>query len=607
MRKMIWLLIAIALGYIGYKAFSRQNSMDDLIRNEMKVLIVYNNQADDNNNILEAYKSVLQEEGVSFSMISNEALIALSPEEASLYVPAIIFPEFVNQTLVNSTEYWVGEYVKHGGKVALIHDVNTKDQSGKFKTSPTYLDRIVGIDFTEYHQESEKAYAYGLIRFLDKKSAGFFEFPPGKLDKNDTIVGYKYGILKYPMMMVRSISKKDQTCYAKTQDSYDVILQKQYGKGSLLYVNTPLGAIKGESDDIIIRSILKTFLFKIAYVPHLVSSPNAKGTLIINWHIDSSVEYTTLPWVFENNYIRKDMNQSFHITAGPDLYEFGDHLGFDAEGKGYPLVKEMMQYGTIGSHGGWIHNWFAENILEQKLDKAQMKAFIEKNNEVLEQITGYKPVEYSAPAGVFPPIESIEILEELGIKAFYYTGDAGSSPNRTFYNGRMLSKDIIAFPVMTFGDVASHKEFNEIGESEKNVEKNYIDLIDYIVDNRTVRLFYSHPYDIYKYQYRDAMRSFMDYIENKIDLNQLQTRTLSNMRDFLIKLIETDQEYQLNQNRLQVKYKNKLGLDELVVAMPKTMFDKSVKVDEKYEEDKNYYYIPLPAANKEATFFINFE
>ena len=602
MRALMYLLLIASLGYIGYNIYKKEQYSKKIIDNKIKVLVVSNSIDKGENSILEAYKSVLQEEGVPFKIISNRELLMLSADKIVEYVPAIIFPEVVNKSLLHSSESWIVNYTKGGGHTALIHDVNIKDVNGNYHTSTRYLDRVMGLNLTVYHTKKENSFSSKKIKFENREAVDFFDISYGRVDKENYIVSYQYGKNEFPMIDIEFLDKKNQTIYALTENKRAVLVEKRYFKGSLLYVNPPLGVIKGNSDELLIRSVLKTLLFKIAKTPHIVSSPNGKGTLVINWHIDSALEHISLPWIFKNNYLRKDFNQTFHITAGPHLDILGDNQGFDAQNRGKALVKRLMEYGTIGSHGGWNHNWFAKNIKDKKFGKEEMKKYIKMNIDTLEKITKEKILEYSAPSGVFPPIESIEILQELGIKSFYYTGDSGSVPNRTFYNGKMLSKEIIAFPVTSFGKYASQYEFNKANIPEDEIKRSYFDFINHIIKSKTTKLFYAHPYDIHLFDYKDAMSAYLDYISTLIKKGELQTRTLTNSREFLIRLIETKVDFEIKDSHLNISIKNQNSLDEQVVAIPKKIGDRDVIITKRYDSDEHYYYIPLDRDIKEAKF-----
>jgi peptidoglycan/xylan/chitin deacetylase (PgdA/CDA1 family) len=87
----------------------------------------------------------------------------------------------------------------------------------------------------------------------------------------------------------------------------------------------------------------------------------------------------------------------------------------------------------------------------QDMDPQSIEEYIAKNNRALEEITGYKIEEYSAPLGAHPQPLATQVLERLGMIAYYYCGDSGSAPNRTFSDGGMVSEHVVAFPVTNFG------------------------------------------------------------------------------------------------------------------------------------------------------------
>lgn len=595
------LLIFITVGH----CLPIQALPEHAINFEIKVLLIYEKK-EKKDQILNAYQSVLSEEGVSYEVMSASELYSRSPNQVAQQSPVIIFPDGVAAHMPDNAGVWIESYVKAEGNAVLVYDAGTKDEQGHYRIKSNYLDGVLGLDMIAYSRLGENAYGLGNIVFKKKSYADFFGIPPGKIDENGYLCGYQYGALNYPVSKVKIMDTIGMKVFAT--DLYDtpLITLKQIDKGNILYVNTPLGYLKGRSDDLLLRSVLKTFLFNIVHVPHIVSSPNAKGVVVINWHIDSSVELDTLPWTLLNNYFKKDLVQSLHITAGPDLDDVGDNFGFDAIGRGRSLVEKIMPYGKIGSHGGWRHNWFAKNIQEGHFGKDEMKQYIKMNNEALESIVDYKITEYSSPVGVFPPKASVEIMEELGIKAFYYLGDAGSAPNRTFFDGNMLSNNVIAFPVMTFGRNASFYEMTKSQWSEEKVEETYKDLVDYIVKNRTIRLFYGHPHDIYDYAYKTAVKNFLDYISNMQKEEKLQTRTMTNIAEFVLRVVDTKKKFLLQKDNLHIEIKNSNGLEDLTIAVPKKISGREIKT-EGFEEDGDYYYIPLRGDNNQTVMDFSFE
>jgi hypothetical protein len=311
---------------------------------------------------------------------------------------------------------------------------------------------------------------------------------------------------------------------------------------------------------------------------------------VINWHIDSKLELEALPWLMERGYFSKEIEYSMHITAGPDCDKPGDGGGFDAENKGYKIVKTIMNFGTIGSHGGWAHNWFAEELESKSMDINDMKHYIKINNQALEKITGYPIREYAAPNGIFPQPISVEVMKELGVESYYYSGDSSSVPNRTFYNGKMVSDSIIAFPVMTFGKLASLNEFFRSRYSGRKVFSILKEVIDFTVNSRSVRLYYSHPYDIQIEPYHKEVKEFLDYAISMQRKGKIQVKSMSYFRQFLLKVINTKKEFHWYKDRLDIAIHSINGTQEMVLAVPKRYRGKKIKL-KGCDEDENYYYV----------------
>jgi len=584
----IFLILFFALGYF---VFTQQEKINHLTNN-YSVLIVHE-KGKENHKIIKAYKSILEEEGVPFDIIDTQTLLSIDPSNILQHKPAIIFPDNVNSYINYDIHIWIEKYINSGGNTMLVHDTGVKTPEGYYRSEGSIFNTLLGMNINTYNKNKKNAMHNGTISFNSKNDVNYFEIPPSKVDSNYTIVGYKYGALDFPYANIEIIDKKNLKQYAHStfnNHNIPILIKKQIGKGNLLYVNLPLGYLKGNSDDMLPRAILKTFLFKIAHLPHIVSSPNAKGGLVINFHIDSALELDALPWLFDHGYFLKPLKYSMHITAGPFCDTKGDNHGFDVQNKGKVLIKKILPYGMIGSHGGWAHNWFAKNIKDGIFKKEEIKKYIKMNNDALEKVTGYPIKEYAAPDGVFPQPVSTEILKELGMTSFYYPGDSGSAPNRTFYNGEMVSKDIIAFPVMTFKDVASLFEFKRDHYSKETVFNLLKENIDFVINNRTVRLYYTHPYDIHLEGYESEVKNFLYYGIMMQERKELKIETMSYFRDFLLKVINTKKLFHLKNNLLTINLSSDKGFNEMVIAIPKKHYNKQLKL-KGYDEDENYYYI----------------
>jgi hypothetical protein len=566
----------------------------------MEILLAYQSAlAITNPCILEAYRSVLEEEGVPYRVIDVEELISFSPEMLP-EVPAIILPDGVSQVLPERFDGWVKKYLEEGGSVLIGYDAGTKHQNGLYMDQAALAD-MIGLNYILYNQYPESAYSNGYLRFADRTAMEIFEIPPGKTDEDLALVGYQYGPLEYPF--ARSVVSKeidDRKILAfmvdKSNKKYPAIVETHCGKGSVLYVSVPLGHLKCHSDELLLRSSIRFFLFKSVKIPHLMSAPGGKGGITINWHVDSNAEWVYLPLLKKKGYFRDSLKYSIHITAGDYQVEVGDNQGFDASDKGRKLVEMMMPYGVIGSHGGWGHDWFANKINSGEFTEKEIEKYIVKNNRSLEEITGYRIEEYSAPVGVHPQPAATNVLERLGMIAYYYTGDQGAGPNRTFAKGKRVSDRVIAFPVMNFGNIISLEEMKHHGKTPREVYDWLTGVVDYAARNRVVRLIYSHPNDV-KY-YPKTVSDFLDHLSSVQNEGKVRVETMTFYAKFFLRFLKTTYDFTYEGPVLSVRLKNSEGLDHITVAVPKHRFStpEVSPSGASFDEDENYLYLTVQEA-----------
>jgi hypothetical protein len=600
--------ILLAVGIISFVVFLLyqflliQKGRSLIHEQEIKVVLVYAaTSVKDYAHILKAYESVFEEEGITYDILNAHLLLSLEADEVAKYHPAIIFPDGAARHLPPEFESWTKNYCTSGGNVIVVYDPGTISVKKAFLKKAVFT-QMTGINYITYDQKGEGAYTVGNIKFVDEKSSDFFEVPFGKTAEGLLLGGYAYGKLEYPIACNAyhaALSQDEVYAMAITKDGtmYPAIVLREYGKGKVLYVNLPLGHLKCFSDDLPLRAVLRTFLKKVVKIPHLHNTSYAKGGLVINWHIDANVDWASIDAMLEEGYLKKDIRYSIHITASDFRDEPGDGLGFDACGKGRPYLGLIKNYGVLGSHGGWGHNWFSMNIENGTFKKKEIYEYIKKNNECLESIVDYKLVEYAAPNGTHPQPVTTEVLEELGFVAYYYTGDTGSSPNRTFFNGQKISDDVIAFPILTFGKAASFYEMQRYGYSEDAVKDWLLKTTDYLVDNRTIRLIYSHPYDIPEYP--DAIKSFLDYAYKKQQKGSLRIDTMTSFAGYLLKFLRTDYQFKSQDKDMIVSLKNPEGLNGVTMALPKKEYKKPHSPNLSVEEDEDYYYITITHSIRE--------
>ncbi len=164
--------------------------------------------------------------------------------------------------------------------------------------------------------------------------------------------------------------------------------------------------------------------------PRLSPAPQGVGGLVLNWHCDARICIDATDRLIQDGVFKRGPF-SFHITAGPDQRQFTDGLGVNlANNHAFAeVVHGLMRQGhEVGSHGGWIHDWFGLNVSED--NQASMETYLQKNADAIEALTGKPQTEYSAPTGNQPEWAT-RWLDEHNVKGYYFTGNIGSLGRRS--------------------------------------------------------------------------------------------------------------------------------------------------------------------------------
>jgi hypothetical protein len=155
------------------------------------------------------------------------------------------------------------------------------------------------------------------------------------------------------------------------------------------------------------------------------------------------------------------------------------------------LLREFVRQGhQVGSHGGWIHDYWGARASES--NQADFEKFLALNKAAVEEATGRPMREYSAPVGNHPEW-CTTWLEQRGVLGYYFTGNSGMAPTRSYRNGRQLHSKIWSFPIASYGKDATMEEFAAHRVPDEEVTRWLEALVDFCVQERTSRLVYFHP------------------------------------------------------------------------------------------------------------------
>jgi len=418
----------------------------------------------------------------------------------------VILPDSIHQQASDLLLGEIRNYVANGGNLMLVYDAATKSIQGFYPTGRSRLSDLAGVDYALYENLGDATIRTGditstiqLMQQLGVPPGKYFPFSaPSAAIENTTstqLRRYQYGNLEYPSF----VTSGDYAGQVLLHSSSGVAAgYHHYGKGRVLFVNLPLGYLKGGTDGLPLHTFLQYFAVHTLSLPRLLSVPDGVGGLVLNWHVDSNAAISALQ-AMNSWTIMQQGPYSIDITAGPDTYAFGDNGGFNVlhNSVSQDLVRKYVRLGhEIGSHGGWIHNYFAAHVETDPPN--DMAKFLALNKDALEQLTGKRVVEYAAPNGDQPEWVT-HWLESRGFVAYYFTGDAGMGPTQGYRLGHREGQKIWAFPVTQLDRAASFEEFSGENISFALIQQWLEALTGFVVDRHEVRLVYFHPPGILPY------------------------------------------------------------------------------------------------------------
>lgn len=516
--------------------------------------------------IVAAYEQLLKEEGFKYDVINYNEIISMGAGELKDSYEALIVPEFINSSMPPEVADPIYSFVRdEGGHVLLTLDPATRLAGGERRQTPL-LANLAGVDYCLPDLGGQGSFYRGFWYFYNAAEGQAWGMTPGKLDKDNAVCTYYYGKLQYEHSRAKNVDAKLVAYDRLENEEIPVLAVKRYDSGgSAVYANLPLGRYKLRSDDLALRSVLRTFLIRQAKLPRLVNSPGGGGGIVFNLHICSGAYFRPLTVMMMHGLFQKELPFSIHITAGPDTYKLGDGMGYFAENsfRGRPFLEAMEHYGEIGSHGGWMHNFFAYNL--DYLPEEKAARFIEWNSLALEAVTGNKVLEYSAPGGNHP-FWINRHLESAGVKAYYYAGDTGSSPSHPRLDEEYGGEVMWSFPITPFIEYASLEEMERGLVKPADVRGWLEELVEFSAKERVVRMIYTHPADtIFGIE---AIKALEKKVMAEQEKERIIMAPMSRFADFLSRHARTEWQIQKNgKGGYIIDLNNDEGLKDITVAL----------------------------------------
>ena len=529
----IAVLLVVAAGAFVWKRWTRPTPNAD------EIFLLLPDNVPLNNPQVMLWLDAASEEGVHLAPVHDSDFVR--PLFGAGRCAGIILPDGLHKEAGDSLVAFIQRYVADGGKLMLVYDAGTLSPQGRYAPGKSRFSELAGVDYALYDGLRNNTIAWNPVSGPIASFAQL-DIPPGKYypftvssetassadsTSDATLVRYRVPELDYPSFVTSGKYQGSVILHSKAGVAAG---EHDLGKGSVLFINLPLAYLKANTDGLPLHAFLKYFAEHTLGVPYLASVPDGIGGIVLNWHIDSNAAIKPLQEM-ETWSLLKQGPYSIHITAGPDSHTIGDGLGFDVDrnAAGQDHIRQYLAAGdAIGSHGGWVHDYFAAHIDKDPPD--QMLPFIEKNNQALERVTHLPVTEYSSPSGD-QPMWVTKWLDAHGFLAYYFTGDTGMGPTQGYREGVRPGKNIWAFPIAHLGPAAAFEEMPDFGFQAPEVQLWLSSMADFTSTHHAARLIYFHPPGILAY--RDVIDHWMDRTAQLKAEGTFRWYTMSGLAQFL--------------------------------------------------------------------------
>ena len=584
-------LLPALIGVRAYFAYSTDPAGDPVDN----ISLLVPDDIGPNHPVVREWMDAAGEEGLHLSLLHDSEF--LSPLQRTKPIAGLIIPDLIhrsaNATLVGALH----EYVHKGGDLMVVYDACTYDLANHFARVQSRLSDLVGVSYALYDRYRTDSIHWGSV-WGEASTMRELGIPPGKyiparqvdtgtrraLQKVDLPDGaaneqpdreamalsrYEYGDLSYPAF--RTNADFDGKILLRTSGGIGAGVRKD-NLGHVLFVNLPLSYLESRTDGLLLHSFLRYFGVKLIGLPYLSSVPDGIGGMVFNWHIDAKAMAPPLQKLVAAGIFNRGPF-SVHFTAGPDDDQFGDGKGLNVghDPQTDALIRELMRRGhSIGSHGGWIHNYFGEHVSDD--NEQEFSKYLQWNAAAIEKVTGKPVTEYSAPLGNHPAWVS-HWLEKNHIDSYYFAGDTGMGPTQVYRDSVRDGNNIWAFPIVHLGRYASLEEMGFANLDPQYIQDWLDGVADFVADDRSARLIYTHSFGATRYI--AILQQFLKHTDQLQRDHRFQWYTMSQLADFLNvrKAVQWSLVEPKGTGSLLLKASNPNGLNHETWVFPKVLFE----------------------------------
>ncbi|AMP01472.1 polysaccharide deacetylase family protein [Collimonas arenae] len=497
-------------------------------------LILPDNLSEANRLYASAWLDAASEEGIRLETVTASEFARRGLQGERPFAGAIL-PDTIHRQISTAFVNQVSRFVEHGGALMLVGDAGVLDENGYYTEPASRFSTLAGIPYALYSKLHDKMSFNPTISGSPQMMQAL-NLPPGRWIESDgqaVVSGYGEDTLRYPVL--HTGDTYTGTIRMQAQGKTVIAGEHAFGKGQVLFINLPLGYLKLRTDGILMHGFLHYFANRIMGQPQLSAAPEAIGGLVLNWHCDAKICIPAMEQLIKAGVFKRGPF-SIHVTAGPDQREFGDGLGVDLNNNKpfQETLRSLLEQGNeIGSHGGWIHDWFGKHLSDS--NEAQMTTYLEQNADAIKRLIGHDQTEYSAPTGNQPAWVT-EWLDAQHVEAYYFTGNIGQGPTHTYRDGRR-DGHIWSFPVQTYGHISTIEEAYTEHIPESEISSWLTSLVKFTENTGQIRLIYFHPPGAVLYP--DAINQLMLAADAATKEGRFRWRTMTDLANFMSRREQT--------------------------------------------------------------------
>jgi hypothetical protein len=321
------------------------------------------------------------------------------------------------------------------------------------------------------------------------------------------------------------------------------------GRGTVLFVNLPLTAMKLQGDGLLLHSLLRHFAQDIAQLPQLSPLPDARGALVMNWHIDNAAALPALAQLAK--------------LGLQDLGPYAVHLANDIS-----LTSPAGDQGLAD----WLRKWSQREDEIGSHDLSLSPATLEAGLKAVRSATGRPVREHSSHAAAQgEPAWLAPALAKQGVSAYRTVADVGAAATRSYVQGQRGPADLWAFPALGYGGAASLEQARAGDAAESEVGAWLDDVMSYCAEQRVLRTLDFHPPAAMLFP--QAFEPWFEHVSALVKSDRLRLTTPSSHAAFANRRLTVQWQVSFEQGRLRLQAKHATSLAHMSWLLPAQGFE----------------------------------